>query len=98
MRMRPIVLAACLSAGTAFAAPPAAQPTQPAQPAAQSQAETCMPLPSRRYATVQNAAPRRLGDLPPGNLELAVLRSAGNCMIPAIVQEGFDAGGRRERR
>ncbi len=39
---------------------------------------------------------RRLGDLPPGQLELAVLRKVDGCAIPAIVREGLGAGPQAE--
>ena len=37
---------------------------------------------------------RRLDELPPGRLELAVLREVDGCVIPAVVHEGI--GGNRD--
>ena len=35
------------------------------------------------------ARPRTLGELPPGRLELAVVREIDGCAIPAVVREGI---------
>ena len=47
----------------------------------------------------EGAAPRarRLDELPPGRLELAVLREVDGCPIPAVLQEGI-GGPPRVRR
>lgn len=37
--------------------------------------------------------PKRLGELPPGNLVLTVMRGTGNCYRPVIVRRGIGAGG-----
>jgi hypothetical protein len=39
----------------------------------------------------------RLGELPPGNLELTVMREVDGCQEPVIVRQGFGAK-RKERR
>ena len=39
------------------------------------------------------AVARRLDELPPGRLELTVLREVNGCPIPAVLREGI--GGRR---
>jgi hypothetical protein len=44
------------------------------------------------------ARARRLGELPPGDLQFTVLRRSGECFGPVIVREGYGAmwsGGRR---
>ncbi len=40
------------------------------------------------------AKPRRLGELPPGDLTLAVLNRVGDCIEPVIVRQGYGLGGR----
>jgi len=40
--------------------------------------------------------PRRLDELPPGRLELAVLRAVAGCPIPAVLREGLGAAGGSE--
>ena len=40
--------------------------------------------------------PRRFNELPPGRLELAVMREVDGCPIPAVLQEGI--GGSPARR
>ncbi len=42
--------------------------------------------------------PRRLDELPPGRLELAVLREVAGCPIPAVLREGLGAAGALESR
>ncbi len=37
--------------------------------------------------------PRRLDELPPGRLELTVLREFDGCPIPAVMREGLGAAG-----
>jgi hypothetical protein len=45
---------------------------------------------------------RRLDQLPPGRLELAVLREVDNCPIPAVLREGIggniESGGEQANR
>ena len=52
---------------------------------------------ARRGAPVR---PRNLGELPPGNLELAVYRQLEGCEVPAIVRQNIGAvsGPARPRR
>lgn len=38
---------------------------------------------------VIDAAPRKLGELPPGQLEYAVLRQIAGCPIPAVIRSGI---------
>ena len=40
----------------------------------------------------------RLGDLPPGDLQLAVVRQVEGCQQPVIVRQGYGALARPERR
>jgi hypothetical protein len=37
---------------------------------------------------------RRLGELPPGDLTLAVVNRVGDCIEPVTVRQGFGLGGR----
>lgn len=39
--------------------------------------------------------PRRLGELPSGDLTLAVLNRVGDCIEPATVRQGYGLSGRR---
>ena len=80
---------------SALAAAPSAPPpvvrAAPVQPAADTAAnpEKCQDL-SPRLVDEPGAAPlRRLDELPPGRLELTVLRQVQNCAIPAVVREGI---------
>jgi hypothetical protein len=54
-----------------------------------SPAKDC-PRTTLRYAAENGPArPRRLIELPPGRLELAVMRQINGCPIPAVVREGI---------
>jgi hypothetical protein len=95
MRIPLVMLAACLSA-VSFAAP---APTSSA-PATRSLSPPSAAGPCRfdglrRHAAPATAEARRLGELPPGNLELAVVREEGGCITPVIVRYGI--GGARGR-
>ena len=41
----------------------------------------------------RKAVPKKLGELPPGNLVLTVVRQEDGCQIPVIVRYGIGAGG-----
>lgn len=92
MRIRPIVLAVFLSATTSAAQPPQPEPAA-REPLTGSTATggPCRFADLRRHATGDRAQAQRLGDLPPGDLELAVVRSFDGCMMPVIVRQGFGA-------
>lgn len=72
----------------------AALASTPAPPAAESasaaEARTC---PNVMHHAEQNrrARYRRLDQLPPGRLELTVLRSVGGCPEPVVLREGIGA-------
>jgi hypothetical protein len=53
-------------------------------------AKSCPDL-GPRIATVlrKNVRPQRLDQLPPGRLELTVMREVDGCPIPAVVREGI---------
>ncbi|HEX8263517.1 MAG TPA: hypothetical protein VF547_11640 [Allosphingosinicella sp.] len=36
--------------------------------------------------------PRRLGELPPGDLTLTVVNRAGDCIEPVVVRQGYGLG------
>ncbi|HEX8624639.1 MAG TPA: hypothetical protein VF782_06110 [Allosphingosinicella sp.] len=45
-----------------------------------------------RHARTPNLSkPRRLGELPPGDLTLAVVNRVGDCIEPVIVRQGYGA-------
>ncbi|WP_114952711.1 hypothetical protein [Sphingosinicella terrae] len=83
-----------------FAALPAvaaaSAPVPEALAGAAAQADKCPDLRPRPVGPADDAQPRRLGDLPPGRLELTVHREVDGCPIPAVLREGIGgAGGRR---
>jgi hypothetical protein len=48
----------------------------------------------RHTRSPEPAKPKRLGELPSGDLTLAVVNQVGGCMEPVIVRQGFGLGGR----
>ena len=48
----------------------------------------------RHARTPEPAKPRRLGELPPGDLTLAVVNRVGDCIEPVTVRQGYGLGGR----
>ena len=102
MRLTAFMLAALLSAASSAAQPPA--PTRvPARPpvAAPSSLGTVTCLRDlRRDAGSRPAAtrPQRLGELPPGDLQLTVIRQVDGCYEPVIVRQGFGAVSEERRR
>ena len=48
----------------------------------------------RHARTPDPAKPRRLGELPPGDLTLAVVNRVGDCIEPVTVRQGYGLGGR----
>jgi hypothetical protein len=48
----------------------------------------------RHTRSPEPAKPKRLGELPSGDLTLAVVNQVGDCMEPVIVRQGFGLGGR----
>ncbi|HEX8062166.1 MAG TPA: hypothetical protein VF535_03030 [Allosphingosinicella sp.] len=98
--MRVAFLALALTVPAVSSALPAAAP-QPA-PAPQRIAGAAIPsrlcgddLKVRPVRSAEAAKPRRLGELPPGDLTLTVVNRVGDCIEPVIVRQGVgDLGGR----
>jgi hypothetical protein len=80
MRIAPALIALSLCA-----IPASAQQTAPA-------ASKCQTRPDVHQANRNaQAGPRRLDQLPPGNLEHAVWREVDRCQVPAIVRYNVEA-------
>ncbi|HZF95799.1 MAG TPA: hypothetical protein VEZ20_13120 [Allosphingosinicella sp.] len=100
MRSAPFMIAALLSAASSAAQPPAPAPA-PARPPIAAPPSlgtgTCLSDLRREAAsTPATSRPRRLGELPPGDLQLTVMREVDGCHEPVIVRQGFGAiGGER---
>ncbi|HEY0013519.1 MAG TPA: hypothetical protein VGB79_11805 [Allosphingosinicella sp.] len=99
MRLTPFMLAALLPAASS-----AAQPPESAQWAGRSPRApvtlgtgTCL-RDLRRDARGAPRLMRRLDELPPGNLQLAVMREVDGCPEPVIVHYGIGAGTAERRR
>jgi hypothetical protein len=77
---------------------PAASSALPAasRHAAERLAHSVMPsrICSRPIRSPEAARPRRLGELPPGDLTLAVLNRVGDCIEPVTVRQGHGLGRR----
>lgn len=59
---------------------------------AASVADRCDPIRNvRRADTPAATGAQRLIDLPPGNLDLAVMRRIGDCPEPVTIREGYGA-------
>ena len=64
--------------------------SSPLQPAGRSPLdEKCPNARSYFAADSRGAEARRLDQLPPGRLELTVVREVGGCPIPAVLREGI---------
>jgi hypothetical protein len=87
------MIAALLSLGSSVA-PSLAQPPAPARAPVAAPPSlgtgTCL-RDLRREAQGERASPRRLGELPPGDLQLAVVREIDGCQEPVIVRQDFGA-------
>jgi hypothetical protein len=101
MRMTPLLLAALLAAGSSTAqapsGPSARTPSAP-PPSLGTGKGPCRFDDLRRHARATPPVARRLGDLPPGDLELAVMREVDGCLEPVIVRHNFEAPRGRARR
>ncbi len=74
--------------------PAASLPLRPMEAPLSTKARDCPN--ARTYQAEDGSArlrPRRLDELPPGRLELTVLREFDGCPIPAVVREGLGAAG-----
>jgi hypothetical protein len=87
MRLSLLILTLALPAAAAGAAPQADQNG--------SAARKCRDEPMVALGQKDRPQPRRLGELPPGQLYLTVDRKVGGCRIPVIVRYGVGAGGGR---
>lgn len=89
-----LIAAALAGISGSAATEPAADISAPAEAhkAADTPKRICRE-PRMMIAREARVAPRRLDDLPPGNLELAVQREVDGCIEPTIIRQ--DVGGRR---
>ena len=97
--MRAIALLGLLVIGSAVAAEAAAAP--PAQgltPGARNRVtgELCDPARATQIANRESPKSKRLGELPPGNVVLTVVREVDGCAAPVIVRYGVN--GQQGRR
>lgn len=96
--MRLAFLALVLTVPAASSALPAAAPNPPAAPHRLAQpavpARVCMDVRVRQTGTPGAARHRRLGELPPGDLTLAVVNRVGDCIEPVTIRQGYGPGGR----
>ena len=102
--MRLAFLALALTVPAASSELPAAPAAAPPQ-AARSVVHSAMPsrlcrddLKVRPIRSREAARPRRLGELPPGDLTLTVVNRVGECIEPVTVRQGFGALGDGTRR
>ncbi len=94
--MRLAFLALALTVPAASSAVPAAPP-QAAQRVADSGAPSRIcrdDLKVRPIRSPGTARSNRLGELPPGDLTLAVLNRVGDCIEPVTVRQGYGLGRR----
>jgi hypothetical protein len=97
--MRLVILAAALAlpAGSSFAQPPAAAAAHNPNKFAGSRLD-CMANDVRHATLGEQGRFNRLGDLPPGDLQLAVVRQVEGCQQPVIVRQGYGAMAQPGRR
>ena len=93
--MRVAILAATL---VLAGAPAAAQPVAPGQPRSVSPGRDCYGSIFRYADENKKTRPQRLGELPPGNLILGVVRDIAGCQRPVVVRYGIGAGGTERPR
>jgi hypothetical protein len=99
MRLAFLALALTLpaaSSGLPAAPPQAAAPNRAVRAAMPSR--LCDDLKVRPVRSPEAAKPRRLGELPPGDLTLTVLNRVGDCIEPVTVRQGYGAFGDRPGR
>ena len=76
-----------LTTSAASPQPPAALPVDPAAPNAERK---CMSLGPQAAAILRKGVrPQRLDELPPGRLELTVMRVVDGCPQPAVIRENI---------
>ena len=89
--MRLAVFALALIVPAASSALPAPSPTMAPHRHANSATPSrlCADLKVRPVRDPEAAKPRRLGELPSGDLTLTVVNRVGDCIEPAIVRQGY---------
>ena len=98
--MLPTILLSMLQAAASVTAPAPAVGAAVQPPTALTSAK-CPNATVRQAGIPERVAPQRLDQLPPGRLELTVLREFDRCPIPAVLREGIGgnpAAGEPERR
>lgn len=65
---------------------------------AEDEAEDCPNARVRQADRMSGAQAQRLDELPPGRLELTVLRQVDGCAIPAVVRESIGGNPEADRR
>lgn len=97
-----LLLIAAMLPSAFFAAPAASPPREPGRtpfkmrvidPYAAAPATCRTPM---RQANGMRVEPRKLGELPPGDLHLTVVREVEGCPEPTVVRQGY--GAVKERR
>ncbi|MGA9581247.1 MAG: hypothetical protein WBR13_04680 [Allosphingosinicella sp.] len=92
MRLAVLVLALTLPATSSALPPPAEAPTAPRLAGSAIPSRLCGDdMKVRPIRSPRAAGPKRLGELPPGNLTLAVLNRVGDCIEPVTVRQGYGA-------
>ena len=90
MRLALATLALALPAASSAEAPPAPKSVQLAGPN-----RLCSdPFKPRPAKPLLKAEARRLGELPPADLTLAVVDKVGGCIEPRVVRQGIGAAAR----
>lgn len=84
-----VLIVALLPSGSIAAPAPSPFPTRVIDPMAGAPAE-CPQV--YRRAKGERLQPRRLGELPPGELSLTVAREVNGCPEPTVVARGYGAG------
>ena len=98
MRSAPFMIAALLSAASSAAQPPAPARAPVAAPPSLGTGTCLRDLRRDAGSTPATSRPRRLGELPPGDLQLTVMREIEGCQEPVIVRQGFGAFPEEGRR
>lgn len=102
MRLAFLVLALTLPAASpaqAPTSPDSAAPSRSMAPALPRAADTLVPsricdIGPRHAGTPAPAKPKRLGELPSGDLVLTVVNRVGDCIEPLTIRQGYGPGGR----
>jgi hypothetical protein len=95
MRLAILALASTLpSASSAVPAPSPPGPTYRLAQAAMPSRICDDAMKVRPVRSPEAAKPRSLGDLPSGDLTLAVVNRVGDCIEPVVVRQGFGPGRR----